>query len=58
MWNPRVKRIGFICGHDYYQNNCNGIKEYLDREFGLPDKIFEDSSWLYKKERIIDAIEK
>ena len=50
FWYPKVKKDGFICGHDY--NNFY-YKEVYDNVnlLGKPE-IFEDTSWLFKKEDI------
>ena len=55
-WLPFVKKI--MSGHDYYPDIdfCNrhphikGVKLAVEEMLGLPDKRYDDSSWLiYKK---------
>lgn len=43
-WMPKIKKEGFIGGHDYLLPW--GVVQAVDEVFGKPDKTFEDSSWL------------
>ena len=42
-WLPKIRKGGFICGHDY-QGKFPGTIQAVD-EFKQPDKIFRDTSW-------------
>lgn len=44
-WLPKVKRGGFITGHDYW-NKFPGVVKAVNELIGKPDKIFVDSSWI------------
>lgn len=45
-WLNKVKKGGFLTGHDY-QSKFQGTIDAVN-EFKKPDKIFEDTSWLIK----------
>lgn len=45
MWFPKIKKGGFIAGHDYGSRHHPGVKEAVD-EYALPDKTFRDTSWI------------
>ncbi len=47
-WLPKVKREGYICGHDYYNNVEKAVNECIDN-YSTPIKTFSDTSWLFKK---------
>lgn len=47
-WAPRIKKGGFICGHDYrkkFPGVVKAVGEYFKKK---PDKVFKDSSWLIR----------
>lgn len=46
-WLPKIKKGGFICGHDYNSRHFPGVKKAVN-SFFKPDEIFRDSSWLVK----------
>jgi len=51
-WAPKVKRGGYIAGHDYYGKNKSKItyvKIAVDELFGSPEKTFQDNSWIVRK---------
>lgn len=48
LYLPKIKSNGIICGHDYWNDNCDP-KKAVDKIFGKPDKVFTDSSWLIYK---------
>lgn len=50
LWLPYVAKGGFICGHDYGMGFHVGVKKAVDEIFCKPDMVFEDTSWLVKKE--------
>lgn len=45
QWLPKVKKGGFIGGHDYA---LGGVIQAVNEIFGKPDKVFEDTSWVVK----------
>lgn len=45
-WLPKIKKTGWLCGHDY-QGRFPGTIRAID-EFKKPDKIFKDTSWCIK----------
>jgi len=48
MWLPKIKKNGYIGGHDYLLKCFPGVVKAVDEKFGSPDKTFEDTSWLKK----------
>ena len=44
-WLGKVSADGFIGGHDY-KKKWPGVMEAVQNQFGTPDWIFSDSSWL------------
>jgi hypothetical protein len=44
-WLPKIKESGFIAGHDW---GFKAIKKAIEEELGSPDKVFSDSSWVFK----------
>lgn len=49
LWYPKVKRGGFIGGHDYYSKRHPHIQKVIKENF---DNIitFKDTSWITRKE--------
>lgn len=47
LWLPKVKKGGFICGHDY-QSKFPGVIKAVNELLGKPDKVFPDTSWVKK----------
>jgi hypothetical protein len=47
LWLPKIKKGGFIGGHDYKNKHHPGVQPAVD-EFKKPDFIFRDTSWLIK----------
>lgn len=45
LYLPKIKRTGYIAGHDY----CDVVKEAINELLGEPQKVFEDSSWYFAK---------
>jgi predicted O-methyltransferase YrrM len=43
---PKIKKTGFIAGHDYNDSTFNVTQAVLDK-LGVPHKIFSDSSWVF-----------
>jgi cephalosporin hydroxylase len=46
-WYPKVKKGGFIGGHDY-DLNWYGVVKGINEVLGEPDLIFRDNSWIKK----------
>jgi len=44
IWRKKIKRGGWICGHDYCRK-FKGVMRAVDEAFGKPDAIFSDTSW-------------
>jgi hypothetical protein len=45
-WLPKVKKNGFLSGHDYYSFWNVDVVKALDSLNIKPDKVYEDSSWI------------
>jgi hypothetical protein len=43
-WLPKVKKSGFLCGHDYWKKFPGVIRAV--NELHKPIRMFKDSSWL------------
>lgn len=43
-WLPKIKKGGFLCGHDHWKRFPGVIKAV--RELHKPVRLFKDSSWL------------
>ena len=49
-WLPKVKKGGYLCGHDYFRPRLNKhVKTAVDSLLGEPDQVFVDGSWVVKK---------
>jgi hypothetical protein len=46
---PKIKKGGFISGHDYYED-YGYVKPIVDQIFGKPDMAFQDASWIKRVE--------
>jgi len=46
-WLPKIKKSGFLSGHDYYKSRNHQVTKAVET-FGYPDKTFEDTSWVIK----------
>jgi hypothetical protein len=44
-WSWKVKRGGYIAGHDY-QDRWPSVIEAIDELLGGPDKVYQDTSWV------------
>ena len=47
LWLPKVKKGGFIGGHDY-RKRFAGVIKAVNEDVGKPDMIFKDTSWIKK----------
>ena len=45
LWLPKVKKGGFISGHDY-RKKFPGVIKAVKELIGKPDKVFADYSWV------------
>lgn len=45
LWLPKIKKGGFIAGHDYGSKHHPGVKKAVDEHF-IPDATFKDTSWV------------
>jgi hypothetical protein len=45
-WLPKVKKKGYICGHDYMPHE--DVIKAVNKILGKPHKVYSDSSWLIK----------
>lgn len=46
-WLPKIKKNGYIGGHDY-KNRAPGVKKAVNEILGIPNVTFSDSSWIIK----------
>ena len=44
-WLPKVRKGGFISGHDY-NKVFGGVIQAVNEKFGTPDHVFRDFSWI------------
>jgi predicted O-methyltransferase YrrM len=44
---PKLKKNGYICGHDYDANTKNGVYRAVNEILGIPNKVYEDQSWAF-----------
>lgn len=47
-WTPKVRKGGWIAGHDFDYDACLDVVRAVIGMFGLP-KVFSDKSWLVRK---------
>lgn len=47
-WLPRVRKGGFIGGHDYISAMWPGVCRAVNEWFTGPDMVFEDTSWIVR----------
>lgn len=47
-WLPKVKKNGYIAGHDY-QNDWPGVVTAVNEIFGSENLILMDTCWIYRK---------
>jgi cephalosporin hydroxylase len=45
-WMPKIKAGGFLAGHDYHTFADTAVIEALNSLKIIPDKVYEDSSWI------------
>jgi hypothetical protein len=51
IWLPKLKKPGFIAGHDYGNKSTPGVKFAVNEILGEPDAMFSDKSWVKKIEQ-------
>jgi hypothetical protein len=44
----KIKPGGYLCGHDYDEIKKNDVYRAVNEQFGAPDKVYEDQSWMIK----------
>jgi hypothetical protein len=49
LWLPKIKRKGWIGGHDYNNKNAPEVKNAVDKILGSPDRLFLDTSWIKRR---------
>ena len=49
LWYPKIKKGGFISGHDYDSKHHPGVKIAVDEFLGGVNERFPDSSWIKRK---------
>lgn len=47
-WLPKIKKSGFIGGHDWQHKRAPGVKPAVLKIIGQPDKTFSETSWIKK----------
>lgn len=48
QWRNKVKKGGFITGHDYWPGRFDGVIQAVNETVGKPEKIFKDTSWIVR----------
>ena len=48
LYLPKLKKGGFIAGHDYDPQGWPQVVEAVHAMLGEPDKIFMDTSWIFQ----------
>ena len=43
-WLPKVRTGGIISGHDYGDNDCIGVKQFMD-QLGIPFELTTEDLW-------------
>jgi hypothetical protein len=46
VWLPKLKKPGFMAGHDYQHKKAPGVKPAVLEMYGSIDKHFPDTSWI------------
>ena len=48
-WLPKVRRGGWLAGHDYHEAvSHGGVVRAVREAFGSPEKVFSDTSWVVR----------
>ena len=47
-WLPKIKKGSFIGGHDYKRKRHDEVIKAINEILGEPEKVFCDSSWVFK----------
>jgi hypothetical protein len=45
QWSSKIRRKGYIAGHDYSIKDWPGVVASVDCHFGRPQLLFSDTSW-------------
>lgn len=48
MWLPKIKKGGWLGGHDYMNAGFEDVTKAVDEMIGKPDAVFDDTSWLVR----------
>lgn len=48
LYLPKLKKGGFIAGHDYDPQGWPEVVEAVHAMLGEPDKVFMDTSWIFQ----------
>jgi hypothetical protein len=48
LYLPKLKKGGFIAGHDYDPQGWPEVVEAVHAMLGEPDKVFMDTSWIFE----------
>jgi len=49
LWFPKIKDGGFVSGHDFDEERWPGVVKAVHDLLGEPEKVFQDTSWVWKK---------
>ena len=50
MWLPKIKKGGWLGGHDYMNIDFEDVTKAVDEIVGKPDMVFTDTSWIWRKQ--------
>jgi hypothetical protein len=50
IWKEKVKKGCYLAGHDWEWPTSPGVKKAIIEIFGMPDKTYDDTSWVKKME--------
>lgn len=51
LWKNKIKKGGFISGHDYPVNDYRlfiGVEKAVKEVLGAPHNVYNDSTWIFK----------
>jgi hypothetical protein len=51
LWLPKVRKGGWIGGHDYNKTLWPDVVNAVNKLFAGPDMVFQDSSWIVKVDK-------
>lgn len=53
LYLPKLKSNSVIAGHDYCDIKWPGVIKAVNEVLGKPNKVYQDSSWIYVKKDIL-----